>query len=90
MATREERLEPLATRMRAPLPARLLKGLSNFIVRKPLGAFGAFIILAMVFMALTAPWISGDPNKWHISDAMYGPSSSTGSVRMTWARTCGR
>ncbi len=74
MATREEILEPLATRTRAPLPVRLLKGTTNFMVRKPLGAFGAAIILAMVFMALAAPWISGDPNKWHISETMYGPS----------------
>ena len=40
-----------------------------------MGAFGAFLILLMVFMAVAAPWISGDPNKWHLSDAMSGPSA---------------
>ena len=74
MATQQERVGPFAGRTPPPLPARLLKGLTSFMVRKPLGAFGAFIIVMMAFMALAAPWISGDANKWHLSEAMYGPS----------------
>ena len=74
MATQQERVDPFSGRARPSAQARVWKGTMNFLVRKPLGAFGALIILLMVFMALAAPWISGDPNKWHITDAMYGPS----------------
>ena len=75
MAMHQEGAEAIERRERAPLPYRLLKGTVGFTVRKPLGAFGAFLILLMVFMAVAAPWISGDPNKWHLSDAMSGPSA---------------
>jgi peptide/nickel transport system permease protein len=54
----------------------MLKGSIWFARKKPLGAFGAVIILTMMVLALTAPVIAGNPNKWHIADAMQDPSAS--------------
>jgi peptide/nickel transport system permease protein len=58
------------------LPVRIWKNVRGFSARKPLGAFGALIVLAMIFLALLAPVISGDPNRWHLSDALQSPSST--------------
>ena len=58
-----------------PLPARLMKGATRFLVRKPLGAAGAFIILTMVALAILAPVISFyDPLEWSISEKLSAPS----------------
>jgi peptide/nickel transport system permease protein len=77
VAGQQEGTELVAARSgRAALPTRLWKGAIRFAVRKPLGAFGAVIILTMVILALTAPVIAGDPNKWHIADAMQRSSAT--------------
>ncbi len=52
----------------------MLKGTRNFIVRKPLGAVGAAIILLMTALAVLAPVIAGDPLKLNILDALESPS----------------
>jgi peptide/nickel transport system permease protein len=77
MAGQQEGAELVAARgVRAALPTRLGKGAIRFCVRKPLGAFGAFIILLLILVALIAPVISGNPNKWHMADAMQAPSAT--------------
>ena len=76
MATESEQAELVAARWaRESLIVRLWKQSVGFCIRKPLGAFGAFLILVMVFMAVTAPVIAGDPYEWHMSDRLLGPST---------------
>ena len=76
MAAQETGADVLAGRREAPaLPARLMKGATRFLVRKPLGAAGAFIILTMVALAVLAPVISFyDPLEWSISEKLSAPS----------------
>ena len=76
MAAQETGADVLAGRREAPaLPARLMKGVTRFLVRKPLGAAGAFIILTMVALAVLAPVISFyDPLEWSISEKLSAPS----------------
>jgi peptide/nickel transport system permease protein len=50
------------------------KGTVTFMRRKPLGAAGAIIILAMVLLALSAPVIAGDATAWNLSDNFQGSS----------------
>jgi peptide/nickel transport system permease protein len=74
MAAQQEAGQAVAYRQAALVP-RLLKSVRTFIVRKPLGAVGAFIILIMVALAILAPVIAGDPLKLRIVDALESPSS---------------
>ncbi len=54
-----------------------LKATGNFITRKPLGAFGALIIVIMAIMAVVGPEItSWDPLEWNLRDKLLGPTSS--------------
>jgi peptide/nickel transport system permease protein len=54
-----------------------VKGIGGFIVRKPLGAFGAFIILTMIVFAVAEPLITfHDPILWNLSDKLTGPSKA--------------
>ena len=73
MAAQQEAEQVVAYRQTALAP-RVLKSIRNFIVRKPLGAVGAFIILIMVVLAILAPVIAGDPLKLRIVDALASPS----------------
>lgn len=76
MAAQEQGIEIVSGRAeRAPLPTRMLKGSIGFMRRKPLGAAGAFIILIMVLLAVSAPLIAGDPTEWHLRDNFQGSSS---------------
>lgn len=53
-----------------------LKVVSNFTTRKPLGAFGALIIIIMAAMAIVGPMMtSWDPLEWNLSDKLLGPTS---------------
>jgi peptide/nickel transport system permease protein len=54
---------------------RVLRGLWRFFRRKPLGAFGGILVLAMIAVAVTAQWIAPywyDDQSW--KEAMQGPS----------------
>ncbi len=76
MAAQEGGAEILAGRREAPsLPVKISKGVTRFMVRKPLGAAGASIILTMVMLAVLAPVISFyDPLEWSISEKLSAPS----------------
>ena len=76
MAAQESGAEILTGRREAPsLPVRLSKGVTRFVVKKPLGAAGATIILTMVMLAVLAPVISFyDPLEWSISEKLSAPS----------------
>ncbi len=51
--------------------------ISNFITKKPLGAFGALIIIIMVLMAVVGPEVSSwDPLEWNLPDKLQSPSTS--------------
>ena len=73
MAAQQEAEQVVAYRQTGLAP-RTLKSIRNFVVRKPLGAVGAFIILIMVALAILAPVIAGDPLKLRIVDALESPS----------------
>ena len=77
MAAQESSPDIIAARREAaPLPVRIYKGITRFLVRKPLGAAGAGIILTMVLLAVLAPVISFyDPLEWSISEKLEAPSA---------------
>ncbi len=70
----QEQQTPLALlerRAKAPAFQRIPKGLWTFTKRKPVGAFGALLMLIMIFMAGTAQWISPyDPLEVHPRDRL--------------------
>ncbi len=77
MAAQESSADILAARRDvAPLPVRMYKGITRFLIRKPLGAAGAMIILTMGMLAVLAPVISFyDPLEWSISEKLSAPSA---------------
>lgn len=58
---------------RPPLQ-RTLAAIGSFIRRKPLGAFGAVILILVVFVGAFAPWMTGDPTKADLQALLEGPS----------------
>lgn len=76
MAAQQESAADLvaARRQQVALPVRVWKGVIGFCRKKPLGAFGAVIILGMVAMAVLAPIIAQDPMEWNLMDAFQGNS----------------
>ena len=62
---------------RAALPVRMAKGVMTFMVRKPLGAAGAFIITTMLILAAAYPLITfHDPIEWSILEKLSSPSAA--------------
>lgn len=60
-----------------PLPQRIALTIGHFIVRKPLGAFGALMLLLIVFVGVFSPWIAHDPlSSQHLNDSLHSPSST--------------
>lgn len=62
-------------RAERPFVARWFANVTSFVRRKPLGAFGAFILLLVVFLGAFSPWLAGDPNTVNLSDDLVGPGS---------------
>jgi len=56
--------------------SRFLSAIGTFIMRKPLGAFGAFILILVVLVGIFSPWLADDPQKVNLSDTLVGPSST--------------
>ena len=77
MATREEALTvPLEEAPRV-LWWRWLGATGNFIRRKPLGAFGALVLILTVAVAVFSPWIVRFPyDEPHFADALTDPNST--------------
>lgn len=65
----------LGFRKQKPFATRVLAALGGFVRRKPLGAFGAIILLLVVFVGAFSPWLAGDPTTVNLSDTLAGPSS---------------
>lgn len=57
------------------LSCRSVKAITQFMRRKPLGAFGAFILLTVLLVGAFSPWLVGDPNAAVLTDTLQGPSS---------------
>ena len=58
-----------------PRRAGAWRAISNFVTRKPLGAFGALIIIIMGLMAVAGPYMtSWDPLEWNLPDKLLWPS----------------
>ena len=78
MAVQQEtRLGAAAERVGRAGPWRLLWVVIRFIRTKPLGTVGAGVILAMVTIAATAPWITFyDPLAWDLPVKLLPPSAS--------------
>jgi len=65
----------VVTPRRAPITVRLLRATRTFVVRKPLGAAGAFIILVMLGLAVLFPVVTfHDPLGWSIREKLEPPS----------------
>ncbi len=60
-----------------PRKASSWRAISNFVTRKPLGAFGALVIVIMAVMAIVGPQLSSwDPLEWNLGDKLQSPSTS--------------
>jgi peptide/nickel transport system permease protein len=58
-------------------PARIWNGTIDFIRRKPLGAFGALVLIIVVVVALFSPWIAKDPvDQTHLNDLLLRPNAT--------------
>lgn len=70
-------LEQYALRPQASFVARTWRAVRNFVVRKPLGTFGAaIIVLLLVFAAFPSLFATHDPNAISPVDRYQGPSPS--------------
>jgi peptide/nickel transport system permease protein len=58
-----------------PVAAKFVTTIGSFIRRKPLGAFGALVLILVFVVGGFSPWIAGDPATSHLSDSLTGPSS---------------
>lgn len=78
MAFREEALSiPTEKEASQPLGQRLVRGVAAFSRRKPLGAFGALILLLTVLVAVLSPWVARFPyTEAHFSDSLVGSNST--------------
>ena len=77
MTTDEKVLEAYALRPEATFAARTRRNVLNFIRHKPLGTFGAFVVITLILMAaFPALFTFGvDPNKSSLLERLQGPSS---------------
>ena len=77
MATDAAVLEAYALRPEVSFAARFRRSLVNFIKHKPLGTFGAVVVLLLIAMALVPQiFTTIDPNDSAIADRYQGPSAS--------------
>lgn len=76
MTTDAQILESYALRSQAPRMKRYWRSLTSFIRTKPLGAFGGFVVVLLILMALF-PWLFTfhDPNLNSLADRKLGPSA---------------
>ena len=67
--------EPAAVRLR--WGGALFRPLATFARRKPLGAIGGVVLLAMVLVAILAPYIAPfDPREVHVTHKFAGPGTT--------------
>lgn len=77
MASDARVLEAYALRPEVTFLQRLRRGVINFIKHKPLGTFGALIVLTLIAMALVPQaFTTLDPNKSALLDRFQGPSAA--------------
>lgn len=78
MATDAKVLEAYALRPETSWAARTRRGVFNFVRHKPLGTFGAVVVILLIAMAaFPALFAFGvDPNKQALLERLQGPSSS--------------
>ncbi len=57
-----------------PLTVRAFRAVTGFVRRKPLGAFGALIVMTTIFVGIFSPWLAGDPARATLVDTLQGPS----------------
>ena len=59
-----------------PFPLRLWSTMVRFTRNKPLGAFGAFMLLLIIVVGVFSPWIAREPlSAQHLSDALHSPGT---------------
>src|SRR3990172_2900191 len=76
MASDARVLESYALRPEVTFPQRLRRGVINFVKHKPLGTFGAVIVLTLIAMALVPQaFTTLDPNRSALLDRFQGPSA---------------
>ncbi len=64
-------------RVERPAPVRALRAISHFVRAKPMGAFGALMLILIVVVAVLSPWIARySYDQVNLSAALTGPSSA--------------
>ncbi|HQW50486.1 MAG TPA: ABC transporter permease [Tepidiformaceae bacterium] len=77
MASDARTLEAYALRPEMPRSARIRRAVSDFIKHKPLGAFGAAVVILLIAMAIVPGiFTTLDPTKSSIADRYLGPSAA--------------
>lgn len=77
MATDVQTLEAYALRPEMPRSARIRRSVADFIKHKPLGAFGAGVVIILILMAAFPQFFTTlDPTKSSIADRYLGPSAA--------------
>jgi peptide/nickel transport system permease protein len=77
MAVRGEILDLEAEELTTTRSWRWLRGTWQFIKRKPLGAFGALVLLLTLIVAIISPWLAQyGYNEAHFSDTLTSPDST--------------
>ncbi|MBI2766015.1 MAG: ABC transporter permease [Chloroflexi bacterium] len=59
-----------------PFYAAIARNALRFCRYKPLGAFGAFVLVVVIVVGVFSPLIAGDPQQVHLSDALTSPNST--------------
>src|SRR5689334_14310101 len=78
MAADARVLEQYSLRPELSAPRKLQRNITSFIRTKPLGAFGAFIVIVLILMALfpAAFTFGKNPDEIHLVEKLRGPSAS--------------
>lgn len=69
--------DDILSREKPPLATRVFRGAIEFARKKPLGAFGAFMLVLIVVVAIFSPVIAHDfPNQVHVGDRLQTPNGN--------------
>lgn len=76
MAAADTTLSDFRARPTPSFPTRVVRGSWRFAKAKPMGAFGAAMLIGIILVGIFSPWIAKDGlGVVHLQDALQGPSS---------------
>ncbi|MDZ7729459.1 MAG: ABC transporter permease [Dehalococcoidia bacterium] len=75
--TSSEYVDDVFIRPRPPIHVRVWRTLVDFVLRKPLGAFGGFMLIVVIFVGVFSPVLApSDLNQIYVGEQLQGPSAS--------------